>query len=100
MARYAVVEGVSVTNVIEYDPDKRRLPPEEEQKMVKIMTLDPVANGWTWDGAIFRPPFVAPLPRQTTVGEGLDDLETQFADLQLQVNNAMARITDLEDRQP
>ena len=104
MARYAVVEGVDVTNVIDYDPDeqglspeevlRRRLPAEIVSQLMIIPAGVPVEIGWTCIAREFHPPFLAPLPRQAT---DVEDLETQYADLQLQViilSDALAELTD------
>lgn len=101
MARYAMVEGIGVANVIEFDPEVRRLPLEVERDLVEVPLGVRVEAGWTWNDVpndpVFFPPLNEPVPREATTNEVIEDLDGQVAALQLQATATEAEADSLRE---
>lgn len=64
MNRYAIIDGINVINVIEYETQPSNPPPGFENPIIAVQS-DVASPGWTYvDGQ-----FIAPLPPQPTPQE-------------------------------
>jgi hypothetical protein len=60
--RYAIIDGVNVINVIDYDVAPSNPPPSFESPVIAVQS-DTAGVGWTYvDGQFIAPPTPAPTP--------------------------------------
>ena len=64
LQKYAIIDGVNVINIIEYDYQPTNPPPGFEDPIIAVQS-DTAAIGWTYvDGQLIAPPEPAPTPEQ------------------------------------
>jgi hypothetical protein len=62
--RYAIIDGINVINVIDYDEQPSNPPPGFEEPIIAVQS-DVAQIGWTYvDGVFIAPPVPAPTPEQ------------------------------------
>ena len=62
--RYAIIDGVNVINVIDYDEQPSNPPPGFESPIIAVQS-DTAGPGWTYvDGQFIAPPTPAPTPEE------------------------------------
>lgn len=62
--RYAIVDGINVINVIDYDEQPSNPPPGFDEPIIAVQS-DVAGPGWTYvDGQFVAPPVPAPTPEQ------------------------------------
>jgi hypothetical protein len=62
--RYAIIDGINVINVIDYDTAPSNPPPGFEAPIIAVQS-DVAGPGWTYvDGAFIAPPTPAPTPEE------------------------------------
>lgn len=62
--RYAIIDGINVINVIDYDEQPSNPPPGFESPIIAVQS-DTAGPGWTYvDGQFIAPPVPAPTPEQ------------------------------------
>jgi hypothetical protein len=64
MQRYAIIDGISVINVIDYETAPSNPPPGFESPIIAVQS-DTASPGWTYvDGVFIAPPVPAPTPEE------------------------------------
>ena len=62
--RYAIIDGINVINVIDYDEQPSNPPPGFERPIIAVQS-DVASPGWTYvDGQFIAPPTPAPTPEE------------------------------------
>jgi len=62
--RYAIIDGINVINVIDYDEQPSNPPPGFEKPIIAVQS-DVASVGWTYvDGVFIAPPAPIPTPEQ------------------------------------
>jgi hypothetical protein len=62
--RYAIIDGINVVNIIDYDTDPGNPPPGFEDPIIAVQS-DTAQIGWTYvDGVFIAPPKPAPTPEE------------------------------------
>lgn len=62
--RYAIIDGINVVNVIDYDTTPSNPPPGFEAPIIAVQS-DTASIGWTYvDGVFIAPPTPAPTPEE------------------------------------
>lgn len=62
--RYAIIDGINVINVIDYDTPPSNPPPGFELPIIAVQS-DTAAPSWTYvDGVFIAPPVPSPTPEQ------------------------------------
>ena len=62
--RYAIIDGIDVINVIDYDEQPSNPPPGFEEPIIAVKS-DVAGPGWTYvDGVFIAPPTPAPTPEE------------------------------------
>lgn len=62
--RYAIIDGIDVINVIDYDEQPSNPPPGFEEPIIAVQS-DVAGPGWTYvDGQFIAPPTPAPTPEE------------------------------------
>ena len=62
--RYAIIDGINVINVIDYDEQPLNPPPGFETPIIAVQS-DTASIGWTYvDGQFISPPVPAPTPEE------------------------------------
>jgi hypothetical protein len=64
LQNYAIIDGINVINVIEYDEQPSNPPPGFESPIIAVQS-DSASIGWTYvDGVFIAPPVPAPTPEE------------------------------------
>jgi len=64
LQNYAIINGINVINVIEYDTPPSNPPPGFEAPIIAVQS-DVASPGWTYVGGVFiAPPVPAPTPEE------------------------------------
>jgi len=62
--RYAIIDGINVINVIDYDTPPSNPPPGFDEPIIAVQS-DTAGPGWTYvDGQFIAPPVPAPTPEE------------------------------------
>jgi hypothetical protein len=62
--RYAIIDGINVINVIDYDTPPSNPPPGFESPIIAVQS-DTAGPGWTYvNGVFIAPPVPAPTPEE------------------------------------
>jgi len=62
--RYAIIDGINVINVVDYDTPPSNPPPGFEAPIIAVQS-DTASIGWTYvDGQFIAPPTPAPTPEE------------------------------------
>lgn len=65
--RYAIIDGINVINVIDYDEQPTNPPPGFDEPIIAVQS-DSAGPGWTYvDGQFISPPTPTPTPEQLIV---------------------------------
>jgi hypothetical protein len=57
--RYAIIDGINVINVIDYDEQPSNPPPGFEEPIIAVQS-DTAGPGWTYVDGVFIAPYVPP----------------------------------------
>jgi hypothetical protein len=64
MSRYAIIDGVNVINIIDYDTAPNNPPPGFESPIIAVQS-DTASPGWTYvNGQFIAPPVPEPTPEE------------------------------------
>jgi len=64
LQNYAIIDGVNVVNIIQYDAQPSNPPPGFESPIIAVQS-DTAGTGWTYvDGVFIAPPVPAPTPEE------------------------------------
>ena len=62
--RYAIIDGINIINVIDYDTPPSNPPPGFESPIIAVQS-DTASPGWTYvNGQFIAPPVPAPTPEE------------------------------------
>jgi hypothetical protein len=62
--RYAIIDGINVINVIDYDTAPSNPPPGFDSPIIAVQS-DTASPGWTYvDGVFIAPPIPTPTPEE------------------------------------
>ena len=59
--RYAIIDGINVINVIDYDTTPSNPPPGFEAPIIAVQS-DTASVGWTYVNGVFIDPYIPPAP--------------------------------------
>jgi len=64
LQNYAIIDGINVINIIEYDAQPTNPPPGYENPIIAVQS-NTAGPGWTYvDGVFIAPPVPAPTPEE------------------------------------
>ena len=61
LQNYAIIDGINVINVIQYEEQPTNPPPGFESPIIAVQS-DTAGSGWTYVDGIFINPYVPPAP--------------------------------------